>query len=278
LSCGKNFQSKRRKIRLQKVLWNKYVWKKQTIADLSKGHKKSEKWIRQQLDKIEVGKRIIKPQSIIVVVDTVFWGRGYGVTILREPNMKRNLWWREVISETPSNYAYGRYILEKQGFAVKAVVLDGKRGVRDVFGDVPIQMCHFHQIAIINRYLTRRPKLEASKELRVIALSLTVTTEKKFTRLLNEWYDKWQYFLKEKTVNPETHRWCYTHKRLRSACRSLKTNLPYLFTYQKYPRLQIPNTTNSLEGSFSHLKSLLRIHRGAKRKRRYKMICEILNK
>lgn len=136
-------------------------------------------------------------------------------------------------------------------------------------------MCQFHQIAIVNRYLTRRPKLEASIELRRIALSLTRSTEDKFSKELNEWHKKWNTFLKEKTINIETKKWCYTHKRLRSAYRSLNTNLPYLFTYQKHKNLNIPNTTNSLDGSFTTLKNLLRLHRGIKRKNRYKMICEI---
>ncbi|MEZ4907962.1 MAG: hypothetical protein R2771_10085 [Saprospiraceae bacterium] len=34
-----------------------------------------------------------------------------------------------------------------------------------MFKDIPVQMCQFHQSAIIRRYLTRRPKLEASCEL-----------------------------------------------------------------------------------------------------------------
>ena len=126
--------------------------------------------------------------------------------------------------------------------------------------------------------VTKKPKLEAGKELRKITLLLTKSNKKEFTILLNNWFEKWKEFLKEKTVNSDTGKWFYTHKRLRSAYRSLKTNLPCLFTYQKYPKLNIPNTTNSLDGSFSHFKSLLRIHRGLKRERRYKVICEILRK
>ena len=197
---------------------------------------------------------------------------------MREPNLKKNLYWDEIINENADAYWKGRTELEKQGFVIQAVVVDGKRCLKSVFSDLPIQMCHFHQIAIITRYLTRRPRLEAGKELRKITLSLTKSTEKEFTNLLNNWFEKWEEFLKEKTVNLETGKWFYTHKRLRSAHRSLKTNLPYLFTYQKYPKLNIPNTTNSLDGSFSHFKSLLRIHRGLKRDRRYKVICEILRK
>jgi len=137
-------------------------------------------------------------------------------------------------------------------------------------------MCHFHQKQIIRRYLTNQPKLEASIELKIITNTLTNTNEKQFTKELDNWHNKWKDFLKEKTINPETNRWCYTHKRLRSAFRSLKTNLPYLFTYQKYPNLNIPNTTNSLDGYFNILKSLINVHRGLNSERRYRIAIEIL--
>ena len=69
-----------------------------------------------------------------------------------------------------------------------------------------------------------------------------------------------------------TGRWHYTHKRLRSAYRSLRLNLPYLFTYQKYPELNIPNTTNSLDGCFAYLKELVRVHRGSSRNLKNKIL------
>ena len=188
------------------------------------------------------------------------------------------MYWQEIIYENSDVYWKGRTELEKQGFVIQAVIVDGKRCLKSVFLDLPIQMCHFHQVAIVTRYLTRRPKLEAGKELKKITSLLTKSDEEKFSELLNSWFEKWKEFLKERTVNSETGKWFYTHKRLRSAYRSLKTNLPYLFTHQKYPELNIPNTTNSLDGSFSNFKSLLRIHKGLRRARRYKVICEILGK
>jgi hypothetical protein len=75
-----------------------------------------------------------------------------------------------------------------------------------------------------------------------------------------------------------TGKWFYTHKRLRSAYRSLKINLPYLFTYQKYSELNIPNTTNSLDGCFAYLKELVRVHRGINKTLKRKIIQEILTK
>lgn len=265
---------------MQTKLWNEYVWKKQSVSDLSEKYKRSSSWIRQQLDqvKIKVSNDSTKPQRVTTVADATFFGRTYGVIVFREPNLKKNLYWKEITVENLSAYWQGRTFLERKGFTIQAAVTDGKRCARAVFSDLPTQMCHFHQILIVNRYLTKKPKLEAGKELRRITLSLTKSNKKEFTILLNNWFEKWKEFLKERTINPETGKWFYTHKRLRSAYRSLKTNLPYLFIYQKYPKLNIPNTTNSLDGSFSHFKSLLRMHKGLRRARRYKVICEILRK
>lgn len=215
---------------------------------------------------------------MIGIADVTFWSREYGVLVIRAADLKQNLCWLEVKTETAAAYREAREILEELGYTFQAMVLDGKRGIKEVFSGIPIQHCQFHQIQTIKHYLTSRPKLEAAKELRLIALALTKVNEEYFTILLNQWHEKWKEFLKERTTNPETGRWFYTHKRIRSAYRSLKTNLPYLFTYQKYPELKIPNTTNSLDGTFGHLKGLLNSHRGLKRERRWHLIQEILRK
>jgi len=200
--------------------------------------------------------------------------------VFRSQELKQNLYWTEVRSETAAVYQEGRQILEEIGFTFDAIVLDGRKGIKTVFPDIPVQMCQFHQIQIVNRYLTRRPKLEAGMQLRLITLGLSQKdmTGSIFTQLLREWHERWSEFLKERTYAEDKKHWRYTHRRIRSAYKSLTTNLPYLFTFQKYPELNIPNTTNSLDGSFSHLKDLLSIHRGLKRERRWRLIQEILSR
>ncbi len=169
--------------------------------------------------------------------------------------------------------------LEKKGYEIEAVVIDGKQGVAKVFGDIPVQLCQFHQVKTITTKLTRKPKLEASIELRRLSLTLTNTTENIFKKELNTWYEKWKDFLNEKTLNIETGRKHFTHKRLRSAYRSLNRNLTYLFTYQKYSKLNIPNTTNSLDGGvFSHMKKLLKNHNGLRSELREKLVNDYLNR
>lgn len=267
---------KRRPERLQKKLWKEYVWGKQSLKQLSDKHSKSISTIRKNLDLIVVEKRKHTPQKIHIIADVVFFGRKYGVCVFRSPKLKENLCWARVETETPFVYLSGRKRLESLGYEITSITIDGKRGVASVFRDIPVQMCLFHQLQIITRYLTRKPKLKASIELRKLSQTLTKTTEEIFTQELSNWYERWKDFLNEKTINPETGRWFFTHKRLRSAYKSLITNLPHLFTYQKYPKLNIPTTTNSLDGSFSYLKTLLRIHRGQTQMRRKKMIDEIL--
>jgi hypothetical protein len=151
--------------------------------------------VSKQLSEINGGNKLIvdiSPQSIVAIADTTFFARSYGVTIFRDPIKKKNLIWKEVHSETPEQYRRLRNELELEGVTLKAIVLDGRRGVREVFSDIPIQMCQFHQVAIIVRYLTRHPQLEAGKELKQVALQLTKCTEQEFKNLPDAWHDKWK--------------------------------------------------------------------------------------
>ena len=167
--------------------------------------------------------------------------------------------------------------IREKGFHIKGAVIDGKRGLFGLLGDIPVQMCHFHQQAIVTRYLTRRPKLQASIDLKRISAYLGRVSQQRFKLLLDCWYHRHKDFYNEKTFNEEKQKWQYTHKRLRSAYRSLKTHLPYLFTYKNYPDLKIPNTTNSLDGGlFSPMKMLLKIHRGISIEIKKKLIVDYL--
>lgn len=65
-------------------------------------------------------------------------------------------------------------------------------------------MCQFHQVAIIRRYITKNPKLQASKDLKSIVDMLKQTDRESFQGALAEWYSTWELFLNERTVNLET--------------------------------------------------------------------------
>lgn len=102
------------------------------------------------------------------------------------------------------------------------------------------------------------------------------TDKESFVGVLGLWFDKWQGFLTERSINPMTNKSFYTHKRLRSAYRSLKNNLPWLFTWYDYFEMNIPNTTNAIDGHFADLKNKLRNHNGLSFARKMKFIDEFL--
>ncbi|MEI7758546.1 MAG: hypothetical protein WCI80_05875 [Bacteroidota bacterium] len=248
------------------------MFKSQTLENLSEQETYSKRSIQKKLDTVSIRPIELDPVELVLTADVTFWGREYGVIVFRSQYLKKNIYWKEVNKETPQEYLEGRRYIESQGYKIQAVVLDGKKGVKEVFKDVPVQLCQFHQMKTVTRYLTRKPELEASKQLRNIMMKLTISTEKDFVIKLNDWYIEWGDFIIQKTKNEETGRWFYTHSRLRSAYMSLRNNIGYLFTFERYPEYRIPNTTNSLDGMFSHLKKRINIHRGLRQDRRYKLI------
>ncbi len=209
-------------------------------------------------------------------MDTSYWGRKFGVMLFKDAYTKENLLKYYVKNESNALYLQGINELKKRGFEINAIVCDGRKGLFNLFEDIPVQMCQFHQVAIIRKYITKNPKLPASIELKELVGILTKTDKESFEGGLQDWFNKWESFLNERTVNPETGKSYYTHKRLRSAFRSLKTNLKWLFTWYDHMELEIPNTTNAIEGHFSDLKNKLRNHNGLSQKRKQKFIDEFL--
>lgn len=205
-------------------------------------------------------------------MDTTYWGRGFGVMLFKDALTKENLLKYFVKTETNALYIKGVEELKAAGFVIQGIVCDGRQGLFKSFREIPVQMCQFHQAAIMRKYLTKKPKLTASIELKGVADLLTRTDKESFQGALNSWFNKWEFFLNERTINSETGKSYYTHKRLRSAYRSLKTNLPWLFTWYDNIELNIPNTTNAIDGHFADLKNKMRNHNGLSVNRRKKFI------
>lgn len=234
------------------------------------------KTIQRRIDKHSVILEKPISRKVIVLMDTTYWGRKFGVMLFKDNITKENLLKYYVEYETNLVYIQGIEELKIQGFTILAIVCDGRKGLIQSFGDIPVQMCQFHQCAIIRRYLTKNPKLKASQELMEVVDLMTITDKESFVGALELWFEKWEYFLKERTINPITKKSTYTHKKLRSAYRSLKNNLPWLFTWYDNFELSIPNTTNAIDGHFSDLKNKLRNHNGLSLKRKIKFIDEFL--
>ena len=257
-------------------LWHEYCYERKTYRSLAKKTKRGVKWVQKRLDAVAPMYETMVPSKTVLVIDTTYFGEEFGVMVFRCAERRKNLLWKVVPYETNAEYLAGVRELETQGWQILGMVCDGRRGLPELFSGIPVQICQFHQLQIITRYITRHPKLSASIELRDIALRLTKTDEASFSYWLQEWHEKWKKFLAEKSFDVERKQFRYTHRRLRSAYRSLKTNMPYLFTFQRHGELEMPNTTNTLDGSFSHLKEKIRLHRGLKKSRKLKLIHQLL--
>jgi transposase-like protein len=209
-------------------------------------------------------------------MDTTYWGRNFGVMLFKDAITKQNLLKYYAKTETNNLYIKGIEELKGRGYQILAIVCDGRKGLIQSFAPIPVQMCQFHQAAIIRRYLTKKPKLKAAQELMAVLDLMKQTDKESFEGALIQWYEKWEKFLKERTVNQFTGKSFYTHKRLRSAYRSLKHNLPWLFTWYNHLEIKIPNTTNAIDGHFADLKNKLRNHNGLSLSRKKKFIDEFL--
>lgn len=184
------------------------------------------------------------------------------------------LWKQYVRQERNKQYLLGIEEIARRGIRIQAVICDGRRGLLQLFEKyIPVQMCNFHQVAIVRRYLTKKPKMQASKELWEHVLLLAKTDKESFEGGLMDWFIEWESFLNERKRDVKGKN-RYVHKKLRSAYRRLKTNLPWLFTWYDNMGLRIPNTTNALDGQFADLKNKLRNHNGLAVKREKKFIDE----
>jgi len=67
----------------------------------------------------------------------------YGILVFRSPALKRNIFYREITQENPTAYREARKELENKGFTINSIALDGKKGIREVFSDIPMQIASF---------------------------------------------------------------------------------------------------------------------------------------
>ena len=184
------------------------------------------------------------------------------------------LWFKFIQSETKENYLEGLNFLLEKGFEILSVTIDGRRGIPQLFRKYPVQVCQFHiQKRILNK-TTLNPQSECGKKLKYVATHFICErwTREKFTTEIKSILEEFHQFLTEKNNNNQ-----YVHRQLRSALFGIKLALPYLFTYQDYSELNIPNTTNHIDGGINpKLKELNRQHRGMRVDRRNKLLVKLL--
>lgn len=249
-------------------LYKSYSCGRQTLGQLSVQCGISPKTLQKKFDEHEPLKGEIKPilELIHVFMDATFFGRTFGVFVFRAGG--KNIYWKIIHTESVGEVRQALDALDQiclggyLGFTI-----DGKPGIRKLLTeryDVPVYMCLFHQLQIIRRYTTKNPQTSCGQDIRAFSLSLTKRNSLSAQTYFQVLSVVHRDFLRERNDNRQ-----FMHKRLRSAFRSLKNNLPFLCLC--HTKLAI-RTTNSCEGSFSHLKSKVKIHRKLRLDRKIKMI------
>lgn len=262
--CKHRWRNKKRVTKHQDI-WNDFVFHKQTIREIKNETGKDKKSVYKYLKEYIVSKKEVhKPRAIHLVIDTTYFGKrmngtSWGVTLFRDYDQKENLWWKYVDTESASGYLEGKMFLEQKGYIILSVTFDGFKGNIKVFEGIPSQICLFHMKRMIVRGTTLRPQTEAGKVLLALAHTLTKTSKEIFTQRIRKFHVQYATLLNEKTIHPDGS-WSYTHEGIRHAYQSIIHWYEYLFTF--HTDKSIPNTTNTCEGHFSHIKDVLRIHRG----------------
>ena len=197
------------------------------------------------------------------------------------------LWFKFLKNETNLDYEEGLNYLESRGFEILGVVTDGRRGLANVFRKYPYQICQFHIQKGIRTLLTKNPKSEAGKNLSIINKTFIKDklTKEDYLEKIKDHLKTHQEYINETTdleptnsSNPAK----YKHIRHRKALRKIQTNLKYMFTFQNYTEIIIPNTTNHIDGGlFSPLKKLLKKllknHNGLSKEHRKTLIIQLCN-
>lgn len=142
------------------------MYKRQTLQDLSDKYQRSLPWIKKQIFEYEPFEKVHNPREVILVCDATFYGKRkdkLGTLVYKDADSKEILIWKHIQSEKIDDYKYLLQELLVLGYKIKSITIDGKRGLYKAFEDYPVQMCHFHQKKIIQRYITKHPKLKQVK-------------------------------------------------------------------------------------------------------------------
>ncbi len=274
--CGKQFLGGRRRNKVQVI--TDYVEGKQTLSQLAQRYRISERTIQRDLAGMRFVRKIAKVKDVTIQLDTTYWGRNFGLMVIKDALRNKILWHKYVRNETISQYMEGISWLKSNGFRIYGAVIDGMRGLAQALYPIPVQMCQFHQILITRRYLTQEPELEASIALLSLVKNITKMDKESFVGAFNDWSEKYQNVINERIRDKRIKRHTppYMRPKLRSAYLSLRRNMNLLWTFYDHPETGLPNTNNALEGVFSDIKSKVRAHRGISKDNRRKLLDEYI--
>ena len=254
-------------------IWNAYQNDKQTICQIAEQNHLSTSSVKRRLRKIE---RVstqpdLSGQTGYVHLDVTYWGHNRGVMLALDDTTNKPLYVAFVKSETTQDYRTAIDAITAVGYTIKGIIIDGKKALFKEFQDHPMQMCQFHMLQIVRRYLTGNPKMKASIDWMLLMREMKHLTKEVFEAEYAAWKERYAEFL-NKRVTHKDGKSCYLHRKVRTVVHSIDFYLPYLFTFQCPECAGMPNTNNKIEGTFTDLKKSLNNHTGMSMQNRKRFI------
>lgn len=84
---------------------------------------------------------ISKYRNVVINMDTTYWGRHFGLMIIKDTFRNKILWHRFVRDESVSGYLDGIEWLRANGFSIYGIVCEGMRGLFPALKTYRLQMC-----------------------------------------------------------------------------------------------------------------------------------------
>ncbi len=73
--------------------------------------------------------KISKDKDVVILIDTTYWGRNFGLMAIKDANRNKILWFKFVKNEAVSDYAEGVHWLKINGFKLYGIVCGEMRGI-----------------------------------------------------------------------------------------------------------------------------------------------------
>ena len=220
---------------------------------------------------------------LYLIIDGTYFTEGLCLIVYYDSKLRYSILYRFTSNEYYSEIKEDLENFKKLGIDITAVTCDGKKSIIQAVGKVypsaVIQRCTVHVQRMIRLWLTRRPKLQASRELRYLVGLLHhiqgIVEQHMWIIAFEQWYKRHQQIIEEKVLHKPTGRWWYKHRPLRRSAVMAKKALADMFHF--IGDKNIPKSTNGLDSYFGHLKLNLNVHRGLSKQHRQAFILGYLH-
>ena len=82
------------------AFWHEFVEGKQTYSEIGRAHGESARTVQRRLTEYRPKEPEKEPREVVVLMDTTYWGREYGVMLFKDAVTNENLLKYFVTAET----------------------------------------------------------------------------------------------------------------------------------------------------------------------------------